>query len=93
MSDDIPPKIRQAVKERSGGICEACGADRGEHVHHRKLRSQGGKHELVNLLHVSTRCHGLIHHNPTDSYIRGLLVKRAGDPESTPVIKFETADA
>lgn len=53
----------------------------GEHVHHRKLRSQGGTNDLVNLLDVCTACHGTIHANPADSYENGLLI-RSWAPET-----------
>lgn len=85
---DVPASVRRAVRERSGGICEACGTDRAEHVHHRKLRSQGGRHEPANLLHVSHACHAEIHATPKRAYGLGLLVRRADDPASVPVRMF-----
>ena len=69
------------VHDRSRGCCEAaseapCGA-RGvhpaDHIHHVKMRSQGGSNDLSNLLHVCTAAHVWIHANPAVSYELGLL--------------------
>lgn len=69
---DIPVKTREAVKARSGGICEGCGRRRASDIHHRRYRSRGGGHELSNLLHLCggpagmaggnyAGCHGTAH--------------------------------
>lgn len=69
---------RREVAERSGGWCEArvkgC-QHYAVHLHHRRLRSQGGKHGADNLSHVCNACHGWIHMNPADAYALGLLVR------------------
>lgn len=85
----MPPHIYEAVMERSGGHCEAmiptvC-TGRPEHWHHRRLRSQGGKHEVVNGLAVCTACHEYFHRNPEQSYERGWLVKSVHEPSEMPV--------
>lgn len=82
----IPTSVRDEVKTRSGGYCEACGLPGAEHVHHRKLRSQGGRHEPINLLHVHEKCHRGIHSNPARSYALGHLVHGWADPADVPVI-------
>lgn len=67
------------VRERSRGRCEAAASPncsgQGGHVHHRRLRSQGGTNELDNLLDVCVWCHSFIHGNPALSYERGWLVR------------------
>ena len=89
--DDIPATVRKAVRARSGGICE-CGCGRpAQHVHHRKLRSQGGRHELPNLLHLSHACHAAAHGNPERSYALGLIVHGWADPADVPVVRVERA--
>lgn len=86
-SDPIPAKIRAAVKARSGGLCEdECGRP-AVHVHHRKLRSQGGKHETPNLLHLSTECHDFYHHNRKFADLMGYIVSAADDPAARPVMR------
>lgn len=72
------------IRARSGGQCEArftirC-SGRGEHVHHRKLRSQGGRNDPVNLMDVCRSCHSSIHRNPTKGYAVGALVHSWQDP-------------
>lgn len=81
----IPKTVRVAVAERSGGICERCHAERATHVHHRKLQSQGGRHELANLLHLSARCHDAVHRGGDQSYDDGYLVRRWAEPANIPV--------
>lgn len=88
---DIPPKIRLAVAERSGGVCECGCGRRAEHIHHRKLRSQGGRHELANLLHLSNLCHADTHGNPERSYALGLMVHGWCDPADVPVVRRAVA--
>lgn len=81
----IPLSMRRQVAARSGGVCElGCGA-RAVHVHHRKLRSQGGRHELGNLLHVCHAHHESAHANPARSYALGWLVPGWCDPSAVPV--------
>ncbi|HET6915759.1 MAG TPA: HNH endonuclease signature motif containing protein [Acidimicrobiales bacterium] len=88
---DIPADMRRQVKARSRGFCEACGVYGAAHVHHRKLRSQGGRHELPNLLHVHHYCHTEIHANPERSYALGLLVRGWADPADVPVTMMRGA--
>lgn len=76
-----PPELRDAknaVRSRSGGYCEArlpgC-AGQAEHAHHRKMRSQGGSHRVVNLLDVCLSCHDHIHLvDVAGAYERGHLL-------------------
>jgi 5-methylcytosine-specific restriction endonuclease McrA len=86
----MPPAVADAVIVRANGACEACGfALCGEgHLHHRKKRSQGGKHTVENLIYVSALCHSTIHENPTLAYKLGLMVKREFDPADIPVRRF-----
>lgn len=81
----IPLRVRQAVAERSGFVCEVCREARAVHIHHRKLRSQGGRHEPANLLHLCNRCHRDVHANPERSYSLGFLVRGWADPAEVPV--------
>jgi 5-methylcytosine-specific restriction endonuclease McrA len=81
--DLIPRSVRRAVKERSGGWCEArvvgvC--DRtATHIHHVVLRSRGGSHEASNLVHVCGACHSFIHHHPTWATARALMATNPKD--------------
>lgn len=76
----VPPKVRAEVEERSGGRCEMptlavrCPM-RATHMHHRKMRSQGGDHSAANLLHLCGFHHDYIHAHPAESYANGWLVR------------------
>jgi 5-methylcytosine-specific restriction endonuclease McrA len=88
----IPKRVRAAVLERSQGVCEACGGPGADHMHHRRLRSQGGRHEPANLLHIhGVPCHLDIHLNPDRSYALGHLVRSWADPADVPVVKQVTS--
>lgn len=80
----IPAKVRAAVHERSGRVCEFCRSQPAEHVHHRLMRSQGGKHELPNLIDLCRECHYYAHHS-SERYVIGLLLRRGSDPALVPV--------
>lgn len=50
-----------ALYARAGGRCEGCGRRGLLHVHHRRPRSRGGTHELINLQLRCSACHSLTH--------------------------------
>lgn len=87
----MPPEVVETVHSRSLHRCEAKQArgctGRGEQIHHRKLRSQGGAHDVVNLLDVCHVCHAHIHANPRESYERGTLVRSMRNPGEVPVVR------
>jgi 5-methylcytosine-specific restriction endonuclease McrA len=85
--DEIPATVRRAVKARSGGICECGCGQRAEHMHHRKLRSQGGRHEPVNLLHLTFACHEAAHRERARAEALGLIVPSWADPADVPVTR------
>lgn len=81
----IPRRVKQEVADRSGFVCEICRRARAVHPHHRKLRSQGGRHEAANLLHLCSACHSTVHASPDRSYSLGYLVRGWADPAQVPV--------
>ncbi|MDU0478364.1 hypothetical protein QVA66_03810 [Staphylococcus chromogenes] len=60
---------------------------RGEHLHHRQLRSQGGRHTVPNLVHICHACHEWIHANPRDAAECGFIVRRGADPAAVAVLR------
>ena len=52
--------IRRRVIERSGGICEGCRMNRGQHVHHLTYDHLGNE-LLFELVFLCRQCHELIH--------------------------------
>ena len=60
----ITKKLRRQVIERAGGLCEVCrgpGDFRGLAIHHKVLRSRGGKDDLDNLILLCGRHHSEAH--------------------------------
>lgn len=83
-------EIANAVLERANGYCEACGlAGDNFALHHRKLRSQGGKDAVSNLIAVHHECHNLsthsIHLNPKQSVENGFIVPSWAEPSEFPL--------
>ena len=69
MASRIPSKVREAVLERDSfdgcPCCIWCGhpspEGAGLHLHHVVRRSQGGKHEVGNLVTLCFKCHMALH--------------------------------
>jgi len=82
--------IVETTLKRSNGFCEVCG-DYGDGMalHHRKLKSRGGKDEVSNLLVCHHQCHNLgtdsIHLNPEKSERKGWMVPSWADPKEYPL--------
>lgn len=83
----MPAAVAEAVLERADGACEvmARGVCTGgaHHLHHRKMRSQGGPHTVENLVAACSTCHRFLHDNPTFGYESGLLI-HSWNPVSWP---------
>ena len=94
VGSDIPQDVRDEVRRRSGGRCEAglpgCTVA-AHHQHHRLMRSHGGPHVGPNLLDLCASCHALVHANPEYSYDRGLLI-RSTDPRAPGDIPVRSRD-
>ena len=72
--DPIPQAVRRAVKARADNHCERCRRFcEYPHLHHVRLRSQGGGHTPDNLLALCDGCHGIVHAKPKNSHKEGTL--------------------
>lgn len=60
---DIPHDVRQRTFEADGHRCRFCGTEYVLHLHHIKYRSEGGPHEVSNLIVLCLACHELVHTN------------------------------
>lgn len=84
-------KLRAAVLQRCEGLCERCGIPLGNDfaLHHRKLRSRGGKDELPNFCALHHHCHNLgtnsVHLNPEKATADGFLVASWDEPVTIPI--------
>lgn len=80
MFSRIPTAAREAVKRRSAGRCEVCGAGPVSQVHHRCPRQKGGSlrpiHALANLLGTCNVCHERIESNRQMALDYGWLILR-----------------
>ena len=70
----VPPATRAAVRKRAGNQCERCRSRRDLQVHHRRLRSQQGTHELTNLNLLCNECHMHVHANRAEARRDGWIV-------------------
>ena len=83
--------LRQIVYARCKGYCEKCGMQLPESwaLHHRKLRSRGGKDEVSNFVALHHSCHNMdtdsVHFNPAHSRDKGLMVSSWQIPSECPL--------
>ena len=61
--DPIPPARRTEALARDNHACRNCHSHVDVEVHHLKHRSQGGTHDLYNLLTLCHACHTAVHSN------------------------------
>jgi len=79
-------KLREKLLERCKGYCELCGGSLGDNwaLHHRKLKSRGGKDEIANIVALHHKCHNLgtdsVHLNPARAKETGFMVSSWDDP-------------
>jgi len=82
--------IAETVLARANGYCEVCGLPGDDFaLHHRKLKSRGGKDEIANLLVCHHKCHNLgtdsIHLNPQKATLKGYMIPSYGKPDEYPL--------
>lgn len=83
--------LRALVWSRARGYCEKCGQSLPYSwaLHHRKLRSRGGKDTVSNFLALHHECHNLatdsVHNNPKDALEKGYMVSSWAEPAECPV--------
>ena len=71
----IPAPVKEDVLDRAGRVCEWCGVPGGRLIiHHKLLRSQGGRDRWQDCAAVHALCHTAIHAEPTEARRRGLIV-------------------
>jgi len=86
-------RVVEQVIQRANGYCETCGGVPGETMalHHRKLKSRGGKDTVANLIWIHHGCHNLntdsIHLNPEMAEHKGWMVGSWQDPEEVPFLQ------
>lgn len=85
--------VRETVLKRDRWCCLRCGkvvVGRAKSIHHRKLRSQGGRHDPENLITLcgtgTLGCHGWVHSHVAESLASGWLVLSTDDPALVSVL-------
>lgn len=84
--------LREQVLTRCAGYCELCGFGLNDTfaLHHRKLRSRGGKDTLDNLIALHHECHNLgnnaVHTNIKRATETGHIVPRHAEPFDYPLV-------
>ena len=73
------------IRSRDNDRCVRCGTADSLHVHHRRLRSQGGADTWANQITLCTRCHNWAHHNVRLAHDDGLILWAGESPEDTRV--------
>lgn len=78
-------KSRRIVMERANGLCEVIGCGlQAQHVHHRKLRSQGRDDTPPNLMALCVEHHGRAHGDRDWATVQGLILTRKQRAEEDP---------
>lgn len=77
----------------SNNVCEIDGCGQpATQFHHRWMRSQGGTHDVWNLLHICLSCHNSVHANPEDSYRKGYMLRRVDGVEHAAMLRLEVRE-
>ena len=82
--------IAETVLARANGYCEVCGLPGDDFaLHHRKLKSRGGKDAVENLIALHHACHNMgkkaIHFYPEEAERTGHIVAGHADPLECPL--------
>jgi 5-methylcytosine-specific restriction endonuclease McrA len=84
---------REAVSNRSNGICEYCQSAMATEMHHRLARSLGGGWSPGNIIHLCWKCHRRCTSPSGDQRVWaqrvGLLLQSTEDPNRVPVTRVE----
>lgn len=84
-------ELRELALLRCGGYCEKCANPLPESwaLHHRQLKSRGGKDVIENLVALHHGCHNLdtdsVHLNPSEAHDKGLMVGSWQNPHECPI--------
>lgn len=87
MSNEIPTKAREVVRERQGGACARCG-NTYTALHHRMRRREGG-HAYENLVGLCHTDHGWAHKHPGAAQEAGYIIPpHVADISAVPIRTF-----
>jgi hypothetical protein len=92
----VSPVTREMVWTRANSCCERCGQGltrQSEHsLHHRLLKSRGGRDHVTNLVLLcgtgTTLCHGLVHREVTLSEADGWILPSGTQPAVQSIVHW-----
>lgn len=71
----IPSSVREKVLERANRTCEWCLVPGGKLIiHHKLLRSQGGRDRVEDCAALHQSCHETVHANPIAARLAGMII-------------------
>jgi ribosomal protein L34E len=94
MSTGPTTRTRTVIKHRAERLgwplCERCGREPVEQIHHRRPRAAGGSKRAdtnvpSNLLGLGVRCHQHVERHRAEAYANGWLLRSWQTPLETPV--------
>ena len=96
-SEPMPQALRDEVLSVDSSRCRYCGTTKMLHAHHAIYRSQGGKHEISNLIMLCDEHHALVHSDKRrfQPLVLGVIAAReqSGDMTTTiPMIERNSND-
>lgn len=95
LETDHLTNLRELLFDRCSGYCERCGIPLAESwaMHHRLLKSRGGKDEITNVVALHHHCHNLgtnsVHLNPAEATRQGFMVPSGSNPANVPLLLAE----
>jgi hypothetical protein len=90
MAGEFSPETREAIKFRAGYLCERCGANWGEEIHHRRPRGMGSSKRpatagAANGVFLCGPCHRWIESNRNDARDDGWICPQHAEPSEWPL--------
>lgn len=92
MSNEIPTRSREKVRERDGDQCQRCGSGRNLAWHHRRRRAVKGHFQHCPCIGIQLcpTCHTWAHANPGAAQAEGFIIPwHEDEPWTVPVKTFD----